>query len=232
MSDAPPPGWGQRPGPPQGYGGAGFGPPGAPPPHYGAPPPKRRNGALIAVVVVLAVVLVVGAGLATFLVLRADEGSEEVVAATPLQADGTTLTPAPLPPPAGSDESADGSDQSVFELAVGTCFNDPGSAEEIQAVVAVPCEEAHDNEVFALVNHPAGDEAPFPGREALSALGDEQCQGQLFEDYVGMAYPDSRYHATQLTPTEGSWAQGDREIVCLLYDPEVQITGSARGSAQ
>ena len=37
-----------------------------------------------------------------------------------------------------------------------------------------------------------------------------------FEDYVGKSYDESQYEASTLTPTENSWAQGDRTITCTL----------------
>ncbi|HUG83521.1 MAG TPA: septum formation family protein, partial [Euzebya sp.] len=210
---------------------------------------------LIAIIVVVVLVVLAG-GLAGLLLVRSSGDADVVVsesaastqppstqppstqppATQPDQTPPTTpiapLTPSPFAQPTDPGQPADGADQSVFELAVGTCFNDPGSAEEIQQVAAVPCEAAHDNEVFALVDFPAGAEDPFPGRESVSSFGDEQCQGQLFDDYVGIAYIDSAFFVTQLTPTEGSWEQGDREIVCLLYEPTTQITGSVRGSGR
>ena len=235
-----------------GFGGPpGYGPPGGPPP-YGAPPPKKGNGGLIAAIVVLGLIVIVG-GLGAVLFLAADDGAEPVATsapateatapgdapaspgattATPGTTPATPITPAPFDEPTAPDQPVAGADQSVFELAVGTCFNDPGSAEEIQSVGSVPCETPHDNEVFALVDFPAGPDDAFPGREALSTFGDEQCQGAQFEDYVGVPYAESRYFATQLTPTEGSWEQGDREVVCLLYDSTTQITGTVRGTAQ
>ncbi len=240
----PPPGYGGQP--PPGYGGqppSGFG--GQPPSGFGGQPPGgggRGNGLVIGLVIGALVLLgIIGALVA----LRA--GDDEPVASTATDAptaEGTTTT-APTDPTAPTAEDRPGdpttpataappaeSDQSVFDLQVGTCFNDPGSTDEIQTVGAVPCEGPHDNEVFALVQHPAGPADPYPGREALAQFGEEQCQGQLFADYVGTEYQFSRYFASQLTPTDRSWEQGDREVICLLFDSTTQLTESVRGSGR
>ena len=38
-------------------------------------------------------------------------------------------------------------------------------------------------------------------------------------------------HDAEVYPTEGSWAEGDREILCLVYDPSGdQISGSLANS--
>lgn len=256
----PPGGYGPPPGgfgPPPGGGGygqppGGFGPP--PGGGYGAPPPRKGRAGLVIGLVVVLLVLVAGVG--AFLLIRSDDGGVAVgpaateagtgVPATPAPGATAPSTPAPgttapgtatpvpgrTPTPFPSDPPSDGGDQSVFELAVGTCFDDPGSTSEIQSVGAVACEGPHDNEVFGLVDFPAGPSDAYPGREAVSAFGEEQCQGQIFNDYVGIEYANSRYFASQLTPTEGSWGQGDREIVCVLYDTTTQITGTVRGTAQ
>lgn len=239
-------GYGQ--GQPPGYGPPPGQPPGYPQGPYGAPPPSGGGGGkgLVIALVVLVVLLVVGGGAAAFFLFAADDGdsADEVaseIATTISEMTGSgpasetptapetpqpfeTGTSTPTPPPGAA------TDQSVFELAVGTCFDDPESAEEIQSVGAVPCEGPHDNEVFALVDHPAGPDDPYPGREALTEFADEQCRGQAFNDYVGSEYQFSRYFVSQLTPTDGSWEQGDREIVCLLFDPAEPLVGSAQGA--
>lgn len=131
----------------------------------------------------------------------------------------------------GEGDEAPGEDASVFDLTVGDCFNTGSTSDEVQQVGVVPCEEPHDAEVFHLVSYP-DDGTGFPGLEVLNDFAAQECQGQPFADYVGIAYAESRFFTNQLTPTEGSWEQGDREIVCLLYDATTQLDFSVRGSAQ
>lgn len=120
---------------------------------------------------------------------------------------------------------------SPFELEVGDCFNDPEGGEElIDRVAAVPCSAPHDNEVFHLADYPAGAEAPFPGQEELDRFAAQQCEA-AFGSYVGVAYASSRFVMAPVQPTEESWAEGDRELICILFDPDLnKLEGSRRGA--
>jgi hypothetical protein len=117
---------------------------------------------------------------------------------------------------------------SVFDLSVGDCFDDPAAGGEISSVDAVDCAEPHDNEVYALYDY---DGDSYPGVDAMGAAADEGCEAR-FEDYVGIAYLDSELFYTHLTPTQESWDDGDREIVCVLYEPNTKLEGSMEGAAR
>lgn len=238
-----PQGYGQ---PPQGYGAPpGYGQPGQTSPYqqgpyqqgpYQQPPSGNRTPIIIGVV---AVVVLVGIGAAVALLGGGDDGAEEEASTSASELSSAVddlssevedafsdlASPPPTETPAGEAE------ESVFELEVGDCFNSGANNEEVQSVGVVPCEAPHDSEVFHLVDYP-DDGSGFPGQEALNTFADEQCQGQAFTDYVGRVWAESRFFTSQLTPTEGSWEQGDREVVCLLYDPTTQLEGSVRGSNQ
>lgn len=117
----------------------------------------------------------------------------------------------------------------VFSLDVGDCFDDPDDASEAVAdLPLVACDEPHDNEVYAVIELP--DEA-FPGDEAILERAETDCLG-AFEPYVGTAYGDSTLFATWLVPTEASWSDGDREVVCVLFDREGQLEASMRGAGR
>jgi hypothetical protein len=122
-------------------------------------------------------------------------------------------------------------DESVFDLNVGDCFNDPEESEGlISDLTLLPCDQPHDNEVFALVNHPAGDGEAFPGDEAMDTFAEEQCLS-AFEQYVGLPYEESVFAYVPIKPTAETWADGDREVVCVLYDGQLEeLEGSVRGS--
>jgi len=121
------------------------------------------------------------------------------------------------------DETTD-----VFTLRVGDCLNDADAGEEVETVPTVPCDEPHDSEVYASVIMP--DDA-FPGQEAIFELADAECLAE-FEAFVGGDWDTSPYDFSYYYPTEGSWADGDREILCVIYDPEGPVEGSLEGSAQ
>lgn len=117
----------------------------------------------------------------------------------------------------------------VFDLAVGDCFDRNAASGEISDVPIVDCAEPHDSEAFHTFEVGDGE---YPGDDALRAQAEEQCL-PAFAEYVGVEYANSRLDVFPITPTEGSWAEGDREVVCALYDPEQQqLEGSMQGAEQ
>jgi hypothetical protein len=130
---------------------------------------------------------------------------------------------------AGQSAGSVGEETSVFDLEEGDCFGAAG--EQVETVGVVDCEEPHIYEVFALVEYESDDDE-YPGEEAVSAYADEQCEAE-FEDFVGLDYESSRWFITSVTPSEETWADGDREIVCALnLEDESEVTGSAEDSGE
>ena len=53
-----------------------------------------------------------------------------------------------------------------------------------------------------------------------------------FDEYVGLAYEDSRLEVYWYYPLEDGWNEGDHLVQCAIYDPlESDIVGSLRGAA-
>ena len=83
------------------------------------------------------------------------------------------------------------------------------------------------NEVYATYDIPGSD---FPGQNAVQANAGDGCLA-AFDAYVGIDYFDSTLEISALTPTSDSWGQGDREVVCFLFDLNgAKLTTSARGT--
>ena len=117
----------------------------------------------------------------------------------------------------------------VFTLAVGTCFDDSDQT-QVSSVPEVDCSEPHDNEVFAVFDYTASD--TFPGSSAMNDAAQDLCVAE-FEAYVGLSYQESALEVFPITPTEGSWESGDREIICALYNLDFsKLTGSMQGAAR
>ena len=130
-----------------------------------------------------------------------------------------------------SGEIVEAGDLDVFSMAVGDCFDDPPATDVVFSIDAVPCNQPHDNEVFALLSVAGDLGTDFPGEDALFTRGMEMCIGSPFASYVGTDYQVSELDVWTLTPTRESWADGDREIVCALYRLDFEkLTGTAKGS--
>lgn len=124
-----------------------------------------------------------------------------------------------------------GEETSVFDLAIGDCFS--ASGESVGSVTVVGCDRTHIYEVFAVLDHEGGDDADYPGDDSMLEYADAACQPP-FEEYVGTDYNDSRYWITSVTPSQETWDEGDREIVCTLKVGEdgSETTGSAEGTQE
>ncbi|MEX2049437.1 MAG: septum formation family protein [Gemmatimonadota bacterium] len=116
----------------------------------------------------------------------------------------------------------------AFEVRVGDCFDDEAfESTEISEIPAVPCAQAHDNEVYAAFDLP--DE--WPGDDKVEELAYAGCY-ERFAGAIGKGYEDSVIDYTTIYPTEGSWKQrDDREVICVGYHMEYEkLTGSIIGS--
>lgn len=111
----------------------------------------------------------------------------------------------------------------------GDCLDIPASS-EFSEFVGVPCEEAHDAQVFALF---AVDGEAFPGDDAMKAEGETGCASR-FESFVAKSYEDSIYYINTVRPTELSWERGDREVICLVVpeDGSPKLTQDLRGAGE
>lgn len=114
----------------------------------------------------------------------------------------------------------------AFSLRIGDCFNDIGSGDEVSSVPGVPCSEPHDYETYAVFDV---DVTEFPGDEEMSTLAFDACMGR-FEGYVGKDYETSSLDITSMFPSQQSWQEDDREVVCAVYDMNAEkLTGSTQG---
>jgi Septum formation len=191
----PPPG---HPQPPPGP----YPPPGPsptpPPGQFGPPSPPRQTNPI----------LIVGLGLIGAVVLGGIVAA--IIAGLP---DNAERDP--------SGEITRGGNVSAFDLKQGDCFDLPRPSSEVYDVDGVPCDQAHDAEVFSTFSIESDD---FPGQRAVIMAAQRGCTS-LFGDFVGIALQKSRFEVQYLYPTERSWtAQDDREVVCAVTDPKGKLT--------
>ncbi len=141
-------------------------------------------------------------------------------------------------PSRGEDGAIEGEGSiSAFDFEVGDCFDDPedlelGTLSTAVDLAALPCDEPHDNEAFALIDLEGADDE-FPGVDTISEEGRELCLAE-FEPHVGIDHDTSALEFdAYLTPTEETWEAGDREVVCAVYNGDLSpLTGSVKGIAE
>lgn len=116
---------------------------------------------------------------------------------------------------AGSDDSSEGGVRAATDLLPGDCFDglavDEGRRARVALVEVVPCSAPHDLEVFHAFTY--GDDEAWPGEDEMVRLAEVGC-GEAFATQLG-----ERAALEQLAvwPTEASWAEGDRVVVCAAY---------------
>ncbi len=122
-----------------------------------------------------------------------------------------------------SGQVVEGNDSAdVFSMVVGDCINDSSLADEVTTIPIVPCSEPHDSEIYHSFDLTT---SALPIRDELDQLAGEECV-PAFESFAGIAYEDSVYYFSYFSPSAQSWADGDREILCTIYDMDGQTTGS------
>jgi WD40 repeat protein len=118
--------------------------------------------------------------------------------------------------------SADG--RTAAKAAVGECY---GEFSPYQQPVA--CGSLHQDEVFALLTHPAAENDPFPST-TLDSWAQGECTGDVYRQYRGMTYDDDLdYYVWWRGPNSDEWDIGQRSVVCVLTPVDSQDrTQSAR----
>lgn len=126
-------------------------------------------------------------------------------------------------------EQVDNAD--VFAVRVGDCLNtsEVSSTEEVSDVPVVPCDQPHEDEVYYAYDLAEGN---YPGEEAIKADAQATCVPQ-FTTFIGLAYEESALDYWPMYPTAGSWDGGDREVLCVAWDPSgAKVTGTLAGAAR
>ena len=112
---------------------------------------------------------------------------------------------------------------SVFGLRAGECVNSgPGG---VSAPTVVPCDQAHDAEVYARFAL-AG--ARWPGTAGIGALARHGCTARL-GGYLNPQLATAVLAESYVFPDQGAWNAGVRTVICEIRGTAGKLTGSVRG---
>ncbi len=117
----------------------------------------------------------------------------------------------------------------AFAIKFGDCIQLPTGLTEVQSVEGVPCSAPHNAQAYDVFDMPGGD--AYPGDLAITDAADEGCLDR-FAAFVGVPYEESTLYISYLTPTVGSWAEGDHEIQCLVAPEYGTISFDAQNSGR
>ncbi|WP_235564131.1 septum formation family protein [Microbacterium sp. Root553] len=115
----------------------------------------------------------------------------------------------------------------IFALKLGDCKMASASG-LIEDADVVPCDQPHDEEVYYEITMKDGEFS----EEAVDTASQE-CIGDAYTSFIGVAYDDSALEVYPITPTQDTWDQlNDRVVQCVVTDPAGQTTGSLKGAAR
>jgi hypothetical protein len=110
----------------------------------------------------------------------------------------------------------DSGSESVFDLRVGDCMNNLEETDLELAVDVAPCAELHDAEAVSQFDLPEGG---WPGMSFITGKAERRCL-----DSVGSAAGDApradKIETFYFHPTEESWRQDDRTVLCVALFPD------------
>lgn len=98
----------------------------------------------------------------------------------------------------------------------------------IAGASVVPCADPHDQEAFYLFELSGGE---YPGDDAIWTTAEQNC-GSQFEMFIGVPYTESALDWFYFSPSPQSWAEGERFLVCTVYDPSGPVSGTLAGAVR
>jgi hypothetical protein len=102
-------------------------------------------------------------------------------------------------------------------VQAGDCFDEVDG----DSVDILDCGSAHGYEVFASLLVADGDYS----QATIGTEAEARCR-DAFGTFVGLEYDASALGLRYVAPSRQTWAQGDREVLCVVFDPDGPTTGT------
>ncbi|PZF81689.1 hypothetical protein [Jiangella anatolica] len=110
----------------------------------------------------------------------------------------------------------------LLDIELTECFTDPEysdlAGEDVVRYVA--CPEGADNQSYLFVHAPDG---PWD-RDAVAELGWDECGKGFEQQWTSQDASGLDYYP--ILPTAETWADGDRAVMCAVYDPDGELADS------
>jgi hypothetical protein len=152
------------------------------------------------------------------------------VVAIPLLGGPDDERPAPSSVSSRALRSQSGRPVHYESLKTGECVSGSslrdGTGRWPDVLQLLPCGVEHDAEVF-FVGDIWKPEQEYPGRDAVEDEWKRSCEN-AFRIYVGLREDLSVLDYTGWSPSQDSWEDGDRQIGCIAFDPDRQLTGTVK----
>ena len=204
-------------------------------------PSGARRWVVVALVAVIALFAGVGTAIAINMLTGTDDDAQGAlpdapVATLPTTGEATPTASAPTQEPTASP-TQDAGPQLIAgpDLEVGACIADPyESAEQdadgaylVAGYTVVPCNEPHYGEVFMQT----ASRASSYDVDGIVVESEQLCYTG-YASYVGRSYQESELFMEPFAPTADAWAEGVRNVTCVVIDPNGPLSSSVRGSGR
>lgn len=148
----------------------------------------------------------------------------------PSQEAGGQVAPSEEPTPDADTSATAGAE--IPDLQVGDCIDTAATSGQttLYRIPVVPCTTAHGGEIYAetTAEDSLAKNGEAPTQQALWDAADAFCYPE-FTKYVGLQWARSELLYWPIAPSEESWAEGDRRILCVV-ESEQPVTGSLEGA--
>jgi hypothetical protein len=105
----------------------------------------------------------------------------------------------------------------LADLKVGDCISPTDKDLFVSDMEVIDCREPHDMQVAGRFTFAEAVGVEYPGFVAVQQDAYKQCQ-PAFEQFTGVAFFDSPYDISTVTPSAATWADGDRDTICLIVN--------------
>jgi Domain of unknown function (DUF4190)/Septum formation len=117
---------------------------------------------------------------------------------------------------------------SAFSLRVGDCFDNPARAESVNTVIAIPCDQPHNAQIYAKFKL-TGSDFSYPGAAAVAGMARSGCNARMGS--LNKSMTTTAMTVRILLPEKTSWAAGQRTVSCMVANPTATLTTSLLNSA-
>ena len=112
-------------------------------------------------------------------------------------------------------EITHGGNLNVFALAVGDCFNNPATAQDVATVTAEPCNQPHSAQIYAKFNL-TGSNFSYPGTVTVTQLASTGCTARTAN--VDRSKVTNAMTVHFFFPDQTAWLNGRRTVACMVVD--------------
>ncbi|MGW2091562.1 septum formation family protein [Promicromonospora sukumoe] len=149
-----------------------------------------------------------------------------------LPTPGAEGLPEPSGEPSSTSDTAATAGAEIPDLQVGDCIDTAATSGQttLYRIPVVPCTTAHGGEIYAetTAEDSLAKNGQPPTQQALWDAADAYCYPQ-FTKYVGLRWAQSELLYWPIAPSEESWAEGDRRILCVV-ESDQPVTGTLKGA--